>query len=84
MPYDLPTAHNTVRESGEIVIQSETSTLVAPRNAVFEENGGSVVFIQKAEGWEKKKVDLGLTSFTNVSIKSGVQKGDVLAVQRPL
>jgi HlyD family secretion protein len=70
--------------SAEIVLQSETSTLVAPRNAVFEDNGASVVFVQKAEGWEKKKVDLGLSSFTNVSIKSGVQKGDVLAVQRPL
>jgi len=70
--------------SAEIVLQSETATLVAPRSAVFDDNGNSVVFIQKPEGWEKKKVDLGLESFTNVSIKSGVQKGDVLAVQRPL
>ena len=70
--------------SAEIVLQSETATLVAPRSAVFDENGSSVVFIQKAEGWEKKKVDLGLSSFTNVSIKSGVQKGDVLAIQRPM
>jgi multidrug resistance efflux pump len=70
--------------SAEIVLQQETSTLVAPRSAVFDENGAAVVFVQKPEGWEKKKVDLGLTSFTNVSIKSGVQKGDVLAIQRPL
>jgi HlyD family secretion protein len=70
--------------SGEIVMQSESTALVAPRSAIFDENGSSVVFVQKPEGWEKKKVDLGLTSFTNVSIKSGVQKGDVLAVQRPL
>jgi HlyD family secretion protein len=70
--------------SAEIVLQSETSTLVAPRTAVFDDNGAPVVYIQKTEGWEKKKVDLGLTSFTNVSIKSGVQKGDVLATQRPL
>jgi HlyD family secretion protein len=70
--------------SAEIILQSETSTLVVPRSAVFDDNGGPVVFIQKAEGWEKKKVDLGLSSFTNVSIKSGVQKGDVLAVQRPM
>jgi HlyD family secretion protein len=70
--------------SAEIVLQSETATLVAPRSAVFDDNGAPVVFIQKAEGWEKKKVDLGLTSFTTVSIKSGVQKGDVLAIQRPM
>jgi len=70
--------------SAEIVMQTETATLMAPRSAVFDENGSSVVFIQKPEGWEKKKVDLGLESFTNVSIKSGVQKGDVLATQRPM
>jgi len=62
----------------------ETTTLVAPRSAVFDENGTSVVFVQKGEIWEKKKVDLGLTSFTHVAIKSGVQKGDLIATQRPL
>ena len=46
--------------SAEIVMQMETTTLVAPRSAVFDENGSSVVFVQKPEGWEKKKVDLGL------------------------
>jgi HlyD family secretion protein len=70
--------------SAEIILQSETSTLVVPRSAVFDDNGNSVVFLQKPEGWEKKKVDLGLESFINVSIKSGVQKGDVLAIQRPM
>jgi multidrug resistance efflux pump len=70
--------------SAEIVMNTETTSLLAPRSAVFEDNGGNVVFVQKPEGWEKKKVDLGLTSFTHVVIRSGVQKGDVIATQRPL
>jgi multidrug resistance efflux pump len=70
--------------SGEIVVNTETTTLVAPRSAVFDENGTPVVYVQKGEVWEKKKVDLGLTSFTHVAIRSGVQKGDVIATQRPL
>jgi multidrug resistance efflux pump len=70
--------------SGEIVMNAETTTLVAPRSAVFDDNGTPVVYVQKGEIWEKKKVDLGLSSFTHVSIKSGVQKGDVIATQRPL
>src|SRR5213078_272079 len=52
--------------SAEIVMNTETTSLLAPRSAVFEDNGGAVVFVQKPEGWEKKKVDLGLTSFTHV------------------
>jgi HlyD family secretion protein len=70
--------------SGEIVMNVETTTLVAPRSAVFDENGTPVVFVQKGEIWEKKKVDLGLTTFTHVAIRSGVQKGDLIATQRPL
>jgi len=70
--------------SAEVVMNSEKNTLVAPRNAIFDETDGSYVFVQGPEGWLKKKVDLGLTSFTGVSIRSGVQKGDVIALQRPL
>ena len=42
------------------------------------------VFVQGPEGWIKKKVELGLPSFTMVAIRSGLQKGDVVALQRPM
>ena len=58
--------------------------MMAPRSAVFAEESGSYVFVQGAEGWIKKKVELGLPSFTMVAIRSGLQKGDVVALQRPM
>lgn len=70
--------------SAEIVLGSERNTMVAPLSAVFSEEGGSYVFVQGPEGWTKKKVELGLPNFTTVAIKSGVQKGDVIALQRPM
>jgi HlyD family secretion protein len=70
--------------SAEIVLGSEKNTLLAPRGAVFAEEAGSFVFVQGAEGWMKKKVELGLPSYTVVAIRSGVQKGDVVALQRPM
>jgi hypothetical protein len=71
--------------SAEVIMNSETDTLVAPRNAVFDEDGGKFVYVQGEEGnWIRKKVDLGLASFTHVAIRSGLQKGDVIAAQRPL
>jgi HlyD family secretion protein len=69
--------------SAEVVLGSQQSAVVVPRAAVFEENGGSFVFVQGPEGFTKKQVQVGLTSFTNVAIESGIQKGDVVAVQRP-
>jgi HlyD family secretion protein len=70
--------------SAEIELSAERNTMVAPLSAVFSEESGSYVFVQGPEGWIKKKVELGLPNFTTVAIKSGVQKGDVIALQRPI
>ncbi|HUI58516.1 MAG TPA: HlyD family efflux transporter periplasmic adaptor subunit [Bryobacteraceae bacterium] len=70
--------------SADVVLASESNTVVVPRAAVFEENGSSFVFVQGPEGWIKKQVEPGLSSFTDVAIHSGLQKGDVIALQRPL
>ncbi len=65
-------------------MNSEKNTLLAPREAVFDENGSQFVFVQGPEGWIRKPVELGLVNFTTVAIHSGVQKGDVIALQRPM
>ena len=70
--------------SAEVILDFEKNTIVLPRAAVFEENGGSFVFVQGPEGWTKKQVEPGVTSFTQVAIHSGLQKGDVVALQRPI
>ncbi|MEO8592175.1 MAG: HlyD family efflux transporter periplasmic adaptor subunit [Candidatus Solibacter sp.] len=72
--------------SAEIVLSTEQSTLVAPRSAVFHESDGThYVYVHGGEqGWLKKKVEIGLPSFVHVAIRSGVQKGDVVALQRPM
>jgi multidrug efflux pump subunit AcrA (membrane-fusion protein) len=70
--------------SAEIVLNSERNTMIAPLSSVFADESGSYVFVQGSEGWIKKKVELGLPSNTMVAIRSGLQKGDVVAVQRPM
>ena len=58
--------------------------MLVSRAAVFDEEGGSFVFVQGPEGWIKKKVEIGLPNFTMVAIRSGIQQGDVIALQRPI
>jgi multidrug efflux pump subunit AcrA (membrane-fusion protein) len=70
--------------SAEIVLGTEREALVAPRSAVFADEAGSFVFVQNPDGWTRRKVELGLPNFTVVAIRSGVQKGDVVALQRPM
>lgn len=70
--------------SAEVILTAEKQTLVLPRAAVFEENGGSFVFVQTPQGWLKKQVEVGLSSFMQVAIHSGLEKGDVVALQKPI
>ena len=70
--------------SAEVELETVNDTLLLPRTALFDEADGSYVFVRSPEGWTRKKVELGPASFTHASIRSGVQKGDVVALQRPI
>ena len=71
--------------SAEVYLQTEQNAVVLPRAALFEENGSKYVFLRNPEGiWVRKPVQTGVVSFTDVAIHSGVQKGDVVALQRPM
>ena len=70
--------------SAEIVVNGQADALIAPRSAVFEENGGRFVFVQGPEGWLRKKVEVGSANNLFVEIRTGLQKGDKVALQRPI
>ena len=69
--------------SAEIVLASERDTLVLPRSAVFEEAGQSFVYVETPAGWQRRSVEPGLASFTTEAVRSGLQKGEKVALQRP-
>ena len=70
--------------SAEIILDSETQVVVAPRGAIFDDGGKPFVFLQSPTGWIKKPVELGLQSNIASAIHSGLQKGQVVALQRPM
>jgi len=69
--------------SADVMLGAETDTLILPRSAVFDENGGSFVYVESPEGWVKKQVEPGLRNYTQVAIRSGLRKGDTVALERP-
>ena len=71
--------------SAEIVLDSSVNSLIAPRSAVFQDNGACYVYVQDPqEGWIKRKVEVGLANFVGVAIRDGLRKGEVIALQRPM
>ena len=70
--------------SAEIIVDSADNALIAPRSAVFQESGKPFVFLQSPAGWIRRQVEVGLENNTSVAVRSGLQKGDVIALQRPM
>lgn|SRR5579871_948589 len=70
--------------SAEIFVSTEKDAVIAPRSAVFKDDGKPFVFFQSPTGWIKKPVELGLENNISVAVRSGLQKGDVIALQRPM
>jgi multidrug resistance efflux pump len=71
--------------SADVVLASERQAALAPREAVFYENGleRPFMFLRAASGWVRRDVELGLYDNVMVSVRSGLRKGDVVAVTRP-
>ncbi len=72
--------------SASIVLETAQQTTIAPLEAVFHEGNDQrpFVFLRSPAGWVRREVELGLANQFQVAVRSGVQKGDVIAAQRPL
>ena len=66
--------------SAEVVLATEQNVTKVPRGAVFDDRDGAFVYVQGPEGWTKQKVEVGLASFTDTAIHSGLNSGDTVAL----
>jgi len=72
--------------SADVILEEEGEATVAPLEAVqsYEGDGKAFVLVKSAQGqWERRQVELGLASYTHVSVRAGLRAGDVLAIDKP-
>lgn len=71
--------------SADVVIDREDQAVLAPLAAIFGEPGAGnpYVFVQQPSGWERRKVELGLTNHVMAAVRSGLRAGEVIAVELP-
>ncbi|HWQ53563.1 MAG TPA: HlyD family efflux transporter periplasmic adaptor subunit [Bryobacteraceae bacterium] len=72
--------------SADIVVATERQAVVAPRAAIFQAEAGAnpFVYLRGPAGWTRKEVEVGLVNNVAAAVRSGLRKGDVVAVERPL
>lgn len=66
-----------------LLLDEVESAVTVPRQAVFESDGGSIVYRKAGDGFEAVPVELGPTTMGRVVVSSGLAAGDVIALSDP-
>ena len=83
--------------SAEVALDSEAGAIIAPLASILQDQtqgepgtkardrapAKPYVFVRTAVGWEKREVELGLRNNISVAVRSGLKKGDVVALDPP-
>ena len=78
--------------SAQVIIDSDQhAAAVAPLGAIFHDDSAAgsaaskaYVYVRDAVGWTRRDVELGLHNNRITVIKSGLQPGDIVALDRPV
>ncbi|MGH1341691.1 MAG: efflux RND transporter periplasmic adaptor subunit [Nannocystales bacterium] len=65
------------------ILVEEPEALVVPRQAIFDEDGKSIVYKRGVGGFDATVVELGSASAGRVVITSGIEAGDQVALRDP-
>jgi multidrug efflux pump subunit AcrA (membrane-fusion protein) len=73
--------------SADVVLDSEPQTPIVPLNAIFFGAPANAPYLylrtRTPGGWERREVQLGLRNNTHAAVRSGVRRGDVIAMTPP-
>ena len=62
----------------DVALDRRPNSLVAPRDAVVNENGHAYVFVKNGSGYDKREIKIGAANDLEQVVLSGVEKGAVL------
>ncbi len=69
--------------SAEVIIESVPNALLIPARASFMSKGKPAVWIQKGQRFEVRQIEVGKRNDTDIVVVSGLQAGDVIAMEDP-
>ena len=70
--------------NADVVLDTEQNVLLAPREAVNEENGRAGVYVRIGPGrFARREVQTGLSNNTHIAVLSGLEAGEEIALRRP-
>lgn len=70
--------------SADVIVGEEEAQAIAPISSIFRDSDGKThVFVQAANGWQRRDVELGRANFVSVAVRNGLKPGDTVAEDKP-
>jgi HlyD family secretion protein len=70
--------------SADVIMRTEDNAKIVPRAAIFTDNKGTYVRVRTAKGWERRDVETGLSTNTEVAIRKGLNDGEEVSLEAPV
>lgn len=67
----------------EIIVEKVSNAIYVPNQSIYEKDGKPVVYVKVKDRFEPRQIQIGKRSETVSIIASGIQPGDVIALQDP-
>jgi HlyD family secretion protein len=69
----------------DVIIETEPTPapIVALASVFHDASGQSYVWVKKNDSWERRVVELGTANFVSVTVRKGLQAGEVIAAEWP-
>ncbi len=67
----------------EVTVEHIADTLYIPYQAVFEEGTQTIVYVLEGSRLQARRVQLGRRSESQVSVREGLQEGEMISLYRP-
>lgn len=67
----------------DVILEQYDSCFVVPASAVVLKGTDIIVYVQKGEKWEAKRVDLGASAHGQATILGGITEQDLVAMRDP-
>ena len=68
--------------SADVVLAEQDDAILIPREAVQETDGKTIVYVKQGDNVVPREIELGASSYTQVSVSSGLQAGDEIAINK--
>jgi HlyD family secretion protein len=69
--------------SVDLILEQAEDAVITPRESVFQKGDKTFAYVRNPSGWEKRELQLGLSTPVASAVDSGLSEGEIVAAELP-